>query len=204
MPISCTNFCVRILSEWDPHVGAIIWILPIDQWFKCFTECVWVYTLMHFEQQARKLPLRHADLITMNIAWWEHGAMRSYLKETPLYSPQLCISFTSLHSSRPSALPPKERAEWLILSHLSPGASWQLRVRVCVFRIGVQMSRGLFSFWLSRSGWQKTPASLVQAADIFSQKRWACCFPIFSTWVPRLQEDEEMPCLCMLACVSLV
>lgn len=131
-------------SEWDPHVGASIWISPIDQWFKCFTECVWVYTLMHFEQQARKLPLRHADLITMNIAWWEHGAMRSYLKETPLYSPQLCISFTSLHSSRPSALPPKERAEWLILSHLSPGASWQPRVRVCVFCIGVQMSRVCF------------------------------------------------------------
>jgi len=146
-----------------PTVGRCwFWILPFYQWFKCFTVCVWVYTLMHFAQQARKLPLQHADLITMNITWWEHGAMRSYLKETPLYSPQLCISFTSLHSARPSALPPlKEKAGWLILSHLSPGASWQPHVWVCVFRIGVQMSRGLFSFWLSCSGWQKTPASLV-------------------------------------------
>lgn len=122
-----------------------------------------------------------------------------------IFSPTLHLFHISSLSS--SISPPSFKRESGMTHPFTP-LPWCLltaRVRVCVFRIGVQMSRGLFSFfWLSSSGWQKTPASLVQAADIFSQKRWACCIPIYSTWVPRLQEDEEMPCLRMLACVSLV
>lgn len=170
--------------------------------------CEWVYTLMHSEQQARQLPLRHTDLITMNVAWWEHGTMRSYLKETPLYSPQLCISFTSLRSARPSALPPpKEKAGWLILSHLSPGAScvayWRTNESGSVFlslTLSQQMTKDPSISSLSGSGhFLAETLSLLDSAASFRVHRktrncHVCmCFEscVIARVIPKLRMPER-------------
>ncbi len=152
-----------------------------------------VYTLMHFEQQARKLPLRHADLITMNVAWCEHGAMRSYLKETPLYSPNsaslshlftLLVHQPCLLQSGEGMTHPFTPLPWCLLSDRKPPDSPAYGLECFVF--GVQMSRGLFScLWRSCSGWQKTPAS--QAADIFSAETLSLLYShLLDVRVPQL------------------
>lgn len=149
--------------------------------------CEWVYTLMHSEQQARQIPLRHADLITMNVAWWEHRTMRSYLKETPLYSPQLCISFTSLHSARPSAPTPKRESG---MTHPFTPLPWCLLCCILAYKwVGV-----CFPFSDAIAADDKRPQHLLA----FRQPTFSCrnAEPAgFCCEFPCSQEDEEMPCL---------
>ncbi len=182
----CLSKCLytdfRPLSKYV-HVGASIWIFLIDRKFQCFNGCssVHVNLLWTAGTQAPTAPRwpHHHECCMMG-TWGDEIISKG---NPIIFSPTLHLFHISSLCSSISPPSSKARAEWLILSHLSPGASCQTVILLTALCTSLCVSyprtneSGLFScLWCSCSGWQKTPAS--QAADIFSQKRWTCWFPI--------------------------